>query len=74
MYALRVGISEGVAGGRDIFYGENLVHFQVLTNPEHRLSQANLHGFLALDAVWTYPEPGAEELPAQRLILDNQAA
>jgi lipopolysaccharide transport system ATP-binding protein len=55
VYALRLGISEGIAS-RGVFYGENLLHFQVTANPSEPISDANRHGFFALDATWADPE------------------
>ena len=55
VYALLLAITEGVAGSRTVFYAENLLHFQVVTNPRHPLSQANQHGFFSLNARWIPP-------------------
>jgi lipopolysaccharide transport system ATP-binding protein len=55
VYALRVGITEDRTT-RTLFYGENLVHFQVINNPNRPLSGANRHGFFALDAEWSRPQ------------------
>jgi len=50
VYALRVGISGGLTS-ETLFYGENLVHFQV-ANPDPPLIEANRHGFFEMDALW----------------------
>ena len=64
VYALRLGISEGTAS-RGVFYGENLLHFQVVSNADRPLSEANSHGFFALEARWhpphTAPSEGRQE-------------
>jgi lipopolysaccharide transport system ATP-binding protein len=49
VYALRLGISEGI-GHHTIFYGENLVHFQVV--PQKDAPYINRFGFFELDAAW----------------------
>jgi len=49
VYAVRVGISEGI-GHHTIFYGENLVHFQVVPPPG--IEYINRFGFFELDAAW----------------------
>jgi hypothetical protein len=54
IYALLVGVSEGL-GSSGLFYGENVVHFQVKSNPAEPLSSGNRDGFFALDANWTSP-------------------
>jgi lipopolysaccharide transport system ATP-binding protein len=54
IYALLLGISEGL-GASGLFYGENLVHFQVKNNPTEPLSPGDRDGFFALDATWSRP-------------------
>jgi lipopolysaccharide transport system ATP-binding protein len=54
IYALLLGISEGV-GSSGLFYGENLVHFQVKSNPAEPLAAGDRDGFFALDATWSTP-------------------
>ena len=52
VYSLRVGVTAGKAV-RTVFYGENLLHFQVVTNTVDRLPITIRHGFFALDASWS---------------------
>jgi lipopolysaccharide transport system ATP-binding protein len=54
VYALRFGITEELTT-RTLFYGENLVHFQVLNGSAVSQSGASRHGFFALDAEWSHP-------------------
>lgn len=51
VYALRIGISGGLTA-QPYFYGENLVHFQVVTDPAIRILEANRHGFFEMNARW----------------------
>ena len=55
VYALRLSIAEGLAS-RELFYGENLVHFRVTNSATRPLPEGDRHGFFALDAEWTRPE------------------
>jgi len=54
IYALLLGVQEGL-GSSGLFYGENIVHFQVKSNPAEPLAPGNRDGFFALDANWTQP-------------------
>lgn len=54
IYALLVGIGEGI--GANLFYAENLVHFQV-TNASDAVQRGDRDGFFALDARWSAPRP-----------------
>jgi len=51
VYSLRVGVTSGVAAG-DVFYGENLLHFQVVSNRTRPVPIPMRQGFFALDASW----------------------
>lgn len=51
VYSLRVGVTAGAAAA-DVFYGENLLHFQVVSNPAYPIPVPIRHGFFALDATW----------------------
>jgi lipopolysaccharide transport system ATP-binding protein len=54
VYAVRLGITEGIAA-REVFYAENLVHFQVVADAASPIAPANRHGFFALEASWAPP-------------------
>ncbi len=54
VYALWLSIGEGL-GSNNLFAAENLVHFQVTSNPEEPLSSGYREGFFALDAQWSVP-------------------
>ena len=54
IYALLLGVAEGL-GSSGLFYAENIVHFQVKSNPAEPLSPGNRDGFFALDASWMAP-------------------
>jgi len=54
IYALLIGVAEGL-GSSGLFYGENVVHFQVKSNPAEPLSPGDRDGFFALDASWMPP-------------------
>jgi lipopolysaccharide transport system ATP-binding protein len=54
IYALLLGVAEGL-GSSGLFYAENIVHFQVKSNPAEPLAPGNRDGFFALDAAWTLP-------------------
>ena len=54
VYSLRLGITEGL-GMKQVFYGENLLHFQVATAGATEEPPANPHGFFALDGHWQAP-------------------
>lgn len=56
VYGLRLGITEGLAA-RTVFYGENLVHFQVAAAPNALHSGMERTGFFALEAEWSLPQP-----------------
>jgi lipopolysaccharide transport system ATP-binding protein len=62
VYAIRLGVADG-NGLRTLFYGENLVHFQVTSNPQFPLSIEDRHGFFELDAQWAMPRQ--QVMPAQ---------
>jgi ABC-type polysaccharide/polyol phosphate transport system ATPase subunit len=51
VYALRVGVATGKAG-RSVFYGENLLNFQVVTSNDINLPITLTEGFFVLDAKW----------------------
>ncbi|MEJ2644250.1 MAG: ABC transporter ATP-binding protein [Gammaproteobacteria bacterium] len=53
VYSLRVGVTAGAAAG-NVFYGENLLHFQVVSDPAHPIPVAIRNGFFALDATWQF--------------------
>jgi ABC-type polysaccharide/polyol phosphate transport system ATPase subunit len=54
VYALWLFVGEGL-GSTSLFYAENLVHFQVTTNPAEPLFAGHREGFFALDANWSQP-------------------
>jgi ABC-type polysaccharide/polyol phosphate transport system ATPase subunit len=62
IYALLLGVAEGL-GSSGLFYGENIVHFQVKSNTAEPLSMGSRDGFFALDATWTPPEVVASREP-----------
>ena len=51
-YSLLLGISEGISS-RSLFYGENLLHFQVITNESNRIPITVRGGFVGLNADWS---------------------
>jgi ABC-type polysaccharide/polyol phosphate transport system ATPase subunit len=55
VYGLRLGITEGLAA-RTVFYGENLVHFQVAAAANALHSGMERTGFFALEAEWSRPQ------------------
>ena len=65
VYSLRVGVTAGKAV-RTVFYGENLLHFQVVTNAVNRLSIAIRDGFFALDASWSVHSDGCTIVSARK--------
>ena len=56
IYALLLGIGEGI-GASNLFYAENLVHFQVRSPAGEPLAPGDRDGFFALDARWSAPKP-----------------
>ena len=73
VYALRMGVSEGIAR-HTIFYGENLVHFQVVPRPG--TENVNRFGFFELDADWraTSLERPSERIDLAHLQIDTSAS
>ncbi len=53
VYAIRLGITEG-STMRTLFYGENLIHFQVVPNPDVAILNANRSGFFEMNARWQH--------------------
>src|SRR5262249_60984380 len=53
-YALRLWIGEGI-GSSGLFYGENLVHFQVKSSAKEPAWGNDRPGFFLLDATWSAP-------------------
>lgn len=64
VYSLRVGVTAGAVAGA-VFYGENLLHFQVVSNPERPLPVSMRNGFFVLDAKWGVQGEVAERSDAQ---------
>ena len=62
VYGLRFGITEGIAG-RVAFYGENLLHFQVIPSVQDPPTASERGGFFALDAKWAAPVAMEEDAP-----------
>ncbi|HHM04776.1 MAG TPA: ABC transporter ATP-binding protein [Gammaproteobacteria bacterium] len=51
VYSIRFGVTAG-AGARTVFYGENLLNFQVVSKRAGDVPVTSRGGFLALDAYW----------------------
>jgi lipopolysaccharide transport system ATP-binding protein len=66
IYALRLWIGES-GGASGLFYGENLVHFQVKTSPNDALSDGR-SGFFLLDATWSAPRTVAHDKVSEQAI------
>ncbi|NUZ05161.1 ABC transporter ATP-binding protein [Piscinibacter koreensis] len=76
VYAIRVGISDG-SSTRLLFYGENLVHFQVLDSPASPILHADRAGFFELDARWQDPLPlpaAVEQAPPAPVLAGTREA
>ncbi len=58
VYALRFGLSEG-AGGHQAFYGENLLHFQVVSGDHVDIEPFEGNGFFTLEGRWQSPMAGS---------------
>jgi lipopolysaccharide transport system ATP-binding protein len=52
VYSLRFGVTAG-QGARTVFYGENLLHFQVVPEKAGDVPITVREGFFALDACWS---------------------
>lgn len=61
VYSLRVGVTAGAAAAV-VFYGENLLHFQVVSNPAYRIPVPVRNGFFVLDATWHIEGQGADRM------------
>lgn len=55
VYSLKLTITTGKAA-TVVFSGENLAHFQVVSNRDARITAADRQGFFSLEAAWSRPE------------------
>ncbi len=69
VYSLRLAISQN-NGTTQLFYGENMVHFQVTTLNSKSEPPTSPHGFFALDGQWHAPTLAEtpEQMPSKSLM------
>lgn len=72
VYALRFGLSEG-AGAHQAYYGENLLHFQVVSGERVDIEPFAGNGFFTMDGRWSRPTSSSAS-HAYRDALDAKAA